>query len=70
MTAIRKIIENYSNPLTINLPKEYENRKIEIIVLPLEDEKNDQNDLSNFFGKLKWKGDALEEQKKLRNEWD
>jgi hypothetical protein len=70
MTAIRKIIENYSNPLTIDLPKEYENRKIEVIVLPLDDDKDKQNDLSNFFGKLQWKGDGLEEQKNLRNEWD
>jgi len=37
------------------------------INLPKEYEKGD---LSDFFGKLQWKGDALEEQKKLRNEWN
>ncbi len=35
-----KIIENSSNPLSIELPKEYENRKLEVIVLPLDEVKN------------------------------
>ncbi len=69
MDAIRKIIEHSTNPLTIHLPEGYENKKLEVIVLPLEDA-TEKKDLSRFFGKLKWKGDALEEQKKLRDEWD
>ncbi|MEO5910941.1 MAG: DUF2683 family protein [Pelobium sp.] len=27
-------------------------------------------DLSDLVGKLSWEGDALEEQKKIRSEWD
>jgi hypothetical protein len=69
MDAVRKIIENSTNPLTIYLPEGYENKKLEVIVLPLEDAAK-KKDLSRFFGKLKWKGDALEVQKKLRDEWD
>jgi hypothetical protein len=69
MDAVRKIIEHSTNPLTIDLPEEYNNRKVEVIVLPLE-EIQEKKDISRFFGKLKWKGDALAEQKRLRNEWD
>lgn len=72
MEAVRKIIDHATNPLTIELPEEFSNRKVEVIVLPVEEKNavNKQNDLSEFFGKLEWEGDALAEQKKLRDEWD
>jgi hypothetical protein len=71
MDAVRKIIDHATNPLMIDLPEEYKNRKVEVIVLPLEELKSIKKyDFSNFFGKLEWKGDALAEQRKLRNEWE
>ncbi len=45
-------------------------------MLPLEEDEEDKNlpkkkyDFSRLFGKLEWQGDALAEQRKLRNEWD
>ena len=41
MDAVRKVIEHTTNPLTINLPEEYNNRKVEVIVLPLEEDEED-----------------------------
>jgi hypothetical protein len=73
MNAVRKIIENSSNPLTIQLPEGYENKRLEVIVLPLEETTSPSEkkyDFSDLVGKLEWKGDALAEQKKLRDEWD
>lgn len=74
MTAIRKIIESSSNSIVIDLPEEYINKKIEVLILPLEENeeplKKPKYNFSDFFGKLQWKGDALEEQKRLRDEWD
>lgn len=73
MEPVRKIIEHASNPLTIELPEEYTNHKVEVIVLSLEESKEPAKkkyDFSKFFGKMDWKGDALAEQKKLRDEWD
>lgn len=73
MEAIRKIIENASSPLTIHLPPEYENTNVEVIILPFDDEANPKKkkyDFSRFVGKLEWKGDALKEQRKLRDEWE
>lgn len=72
MEAIRKIIENTSTSLTVDLPEEYQNITVEVIVLPLNknEEQPEKYDFSDFFGKMKWEGDALEEQRKLRDEWD
>ena len=69
MEAVRKIIENSSTSLTIELPQEYQNKKLEVIVIQLE-EATKSYDFSDLFGKLEWKGDALAEQKRLRNEWE
>lgn len=74
MEAIRKIIEHTTNPLTIDLPEEYNNRKLEVIVFPLEEKESEgkkkKYDFSDLVGKLQWKGDALAEQRKLRDEWE
>ena len=72
MEAIRKIIDHSTNPLTIELPEEFNNKKVEVIVLPMEamKEETPKKDLLEFFGKLEWKGDAVKEQRKLRDEWD
>jgi hypothetical protein len=55
------------------LPEDYVNKKIEVVILPVEEDieeiKEQKYDLSTFFGKLRWEGDALAEQKKLRDEW-
>ncbi|HEX8459852.1 MAG TPA: hypothetical protein VF623_00415 [Segetibacter sp.] len=74
MTAIRKIIENSSSSITIDLPDEYINKKIEVLILPIEESSDAapkrKYDFSDFYGKLEWEGDALAEQRKLRDEWD
>lgn len=74
MDFVRKIIDHSTNPLTIELPEEYVNRKLEVIVQPIDEQeteaKKKKYDFSKFVGKLQWKGDALAEQRKLRNEWD
>ncbi len=51
MNSVRKIIDNSSNPLTIELPKEYENKKLEVVISQLEEALENQNSLGQFFGK-------------------
>ena len=71
MTAIRKIVENSTGSVTIELPDELRNRKIEIVILPFEEETKApvKYDFSDLVGKLKWQGDAIAEQRRLRDEW-
>lgn len=73
MDAVRKIVETSSSQLTIDIPDEYRNRKLEVIVLAVDDVSQEHAkmiDLSKYFGKMEWQGDALEEQRRLRDEWD
>ena len=73
MDAVRQIIEKASIPLVVDLPMEYKDHKLEVIVLPLDEPgkpAEKKYDFSDLVGKLEWKGDALAEQRKLRDEWD
>ena len=71
MEAIRKIIDHSTHEVIIELPESYQHRKLEVIVLPIEEEKVAKNyDFSDLYGKLDWEGDAVTEQRKLRDEWD
>ena len=73
MEAIRKIIEHSSGSLTIEVPKEYDNRKLEVIVMPIDEDNKETKkkyDFSDITGKLQWQGNALGNQKKLRDEWE
>jgi hypothetical protein len=57
--------------ITINLPDQYANTDLEVIILPASEnvalKKEILYDFSEFVGKLEWQGDALAEQKKLRD---
>lgn len=73
MEAIRQIIEKASVPLVVDIPDAYKDRKVEVIVMPLDElqeQPKQKYDFSDLVGKLEWKGDAVAEQRKLRNEWD
>jgi hypothetical protein len=71
MTAIRKIIRIENTTLQFEVPKNYQGRDVEIIILPLEKKKKKKTryDFSDLIGKLHWKGNAVAEQRKLRDEW-
>lgn len=72
MEIIKQIIDKATVPLVVNIPDEYKDHKLEVIVRPLDEPQapKKEYDFSKFFGKLKWEGDALAEQRKLRDEWD
>lgn len=80
MEAVRKIIENAQESISIEIPESMRNQKLEVIILPAAEhlEQNEEpfnttpekKDLSSYFGKLQWEGDAVAEQRKLRDEWD
>ena len=72
MEPVEKIIDHATNPLTIELPEAYRNKKLKVTVTPLEETEAPKKkyDFSDLFGKLKWDGDAVAEQRKLRDEWE
>lgn len=77
MNTIRKIVESGSSSkltVTIDIPENYANRKLEVVVSPVEEKGNEpiksKYDFSDLAGKLQWEGDPVAEQRRLRDEWD
>ena len=56
----------------IEIPEEYSqlySKPMKIIVLISEKTPPQKYDFSEIVGKLEWSGDAVREQRKIRNEW-
>jgi len=70
MNFLRKIIHSDSLEHVISLPQELKHKKVELLIFPVEEEKN-MNVLNpeEYFGVLNIKN-PLEEAKLLRDEWE
>jgi len=57
--------------LQLNIPVEVPNTTVEIIVVMnvIYKGKQKRYDFSDLAGRLRWKGDAIMEQRRLRDEW-
>ena len=75
MQVLTQFIKPTNGRITIAIPDEYADKELEVTIRPLNlnasSEETDESkyDFSDLVGKLQWKGDALKEQQKLRNEW-
>ncbi len=57
--------------LRLDVPTELPPGKAEVVIVaaPLENGRANRYDFSDLAGRLKWQGDAVAEQHRLRNEW-
>jgi len=49
MTVITKIVDGQSGSIKIDLPPEFHNKKVEIIILPIEESKNSGQSLQELL---------------------
>lgn len=73
---LRENLRASTDTLTIRIPAKYVNHTLEVLVFPVEEIENLTNknkssgyNFSDLTGKIKWKGNAVSEQRKLRDEW-
>ena len=77
MNYLRKIINSEDIETLFDLPEELRNKKLEVLILPIEEEKEaavedeDEFNPDDFIGVLNKNEDELKEELEvLRNEWD
>lgn len=69
MPVLERVARPNRNRVSIEIPREYGSCSFRVILIPIEEEKKSNYDFSEFVGKIKWKGDAVDYQRKLRDEW-
>ncbi|HDR51687.1 MAG TPA: hypothetical protein ENN90_08735 [Mariniphaga anaerophila] len=73
MEAIRQIVNVKNKALKINLPDDFEAKKVEVIILTVEDEKLQKKSISKLRGKLNLTDeqyiDFQKDVEKSREEW-
>ena len=71
MIALREYVKVQDHQLHIQLPNDFNYDEVEIVILPREGVKpvNHKFDFSDLAGQLEWQGNALDEQQRLRDEW-
>ena len=69
---IREIIKPMKNSININIPDEYMNKKVEILVFPLDFENDDKKviDFSKYSIEAFKDIDPIKWQQEIREEWD
>lgn len=69
MPVIERTVRPRRSRVSVEVPREFNAYTCRVIVVPLQEVKNQKYDFSEFVGKLQWKGDAVAEQRRLRDEW-
>ncbi len=69
MPVIEKIVHPKGNRVSFAVPEEYSRYVCKVIVYPVEEAKRPKYDFSDIVGKLRWQGDAVKEQRAMRDEW-
>ncbi|MBW1650331.1 MAG: hypothetical protein JRJ44_06585 [Deltaproteobacteria bacterium] len=71
MKALRQIKKVTGDKIFLDIPKSFQGMQVEIIILPYYSKiKNKKYNFSHVAGKLKWDGDAVKEQRGIRDEWE
>lgn len=72
-TPMIPIIERTAKPsgsrISLEIPEEFRHFVYRVVMIPITEENSTGYDFSRFEGKLQWTGDAVEEQRRLRDEW-
>ncbi len=70
MQAIQAIAKKTkSGKYKIDLPLNVSSDEVEVMVIVENEKATSKKTHADFAGKLEWKGDAVEYQKMMRNEW-
>ncbi len=69
MPTLERVVRPRRNRISIEVPREFGQYTFKIVMIPIVKEEKTKYDFSDLVGKLQWNGDAVKEQRRLRNEW-
>lgn len=69
MPVMERVVRSHQNRISLDIPREFADYTFRVVLIPIPRESNPKYDFSDIAGKLNWQGDAVEEQRRLRDEW-
>ena len=69
MPTLERVVRPRRNRISLEVPREFSKYTFRIVMIPIAEETKSQYDFSDLVGKLQWNGDAVKEQRRLRDEW-
>ena len=69
MLTLERVVKPHRNRISLTVPKEFAQCTFRIVMIPIIDAEKPKYDFSDLVGKLQWNGDAVKEQRRLRDEW-
>ena len=69
MPTLERVVRPRRNRISLEVPREFSKYTFRIVMIPIAEETKSQYDFSDLVGKLQWDGDAVKEQRRLRDEW-
>jgi hypothetical protein len=69
MQAVREIVHSKGSTISISIPPGFIDMDIEVLAFPVERKETTTYDFSGLSGRLKWSGDAVKQQREMRDEW-
>jgi len=69
MPVMERVVRPRRNRISLDVPREFGNYTFRVVMIPISGEGKSKYDFSDIAGKLRWEGDAVVEQRRLRDEW-
>lgn len=64
--VIERVVRPIRRRISVEVPQEFSTFSCRVIVIPLQEVQKRKFDFSDLAGKLQWTGDAVAEQRRLR----
>ena len=69
MPTLERVVRPHRNRISLEIPKRFGKCTFRIVMIPIVENEKPNYDFSDLVGKLEWNGDAVKEQRRLRDEW-
>ena len=69
MPTLERVVRPLRNRISLEVPKRFSKYTFRIVMIPIVEDEKPKYDFSDLVGRLEWNGDAVKEQRRLRDEW-
>ena len=69
MPTLERVVKPRRNRISLDVPQKFCKCTFRVVMIPFVEDEKPKYDFSDLVGKLQWNGDAVHEQRRIRDEW-